>query len=123
MKTLVLTTGVLLFCTFYISAQSIFTIKGKIIDAFSNVEIIDATITLQDTEISVKSNLNGEFQLEHVPAGNYILEITHTNYQPQHIPITCFEIKDLNIGTLYFQPKMEEIRQSNFLLLKYWVIY
>ena len=114
MKTLVLT-SVLFFCTLYISAQSFFTIKGKVIDGFSSVEIVDATITVKDTSIFGITNFNGEFQLEQVPVGNYILEITHNNYESQNIPISTIETNEYDLGTILLQPSIGAFQQSNYL--------
>lgn len=116
MKTLVLT-SVLFFCTLYISAQSFFTIKGKVIDGFSSVEIVDATITVKDTSIFGITNFNGEFQLEQVPVGNYILEITHNNYESQNIPISTIETNEYDLGTILLQPSIGAFQQSSFLIL------
>ncbi|MCP4439443.1 MAG: TonB-dependent receptor [Aureispira sp.] len=64
-----------------------FTINGKIIDAESRSPIAGATIQIKGTDITIKSNLNGEFSLDNLPNNSQVLIITAPNYLSKEVMV------------------------------------
>ncbi len=66
----------------YVPAQETgFTVSGKITDK-TGAPLEGITVALKETGTVTTSNSGGLFQLEHIPAGNYTLEISGTGYHP-----------------------------------------
>lgn len=60
--------------------QHMCTIKGKVIDKLTQKELSDLNISLEDTEYETISNEKGEFIIQDIHEGNYILHITALGY-------------------------------------------
>jgi outer membrane receptor protein involved in Fe transport len=87
LKNLILT---LLFMTTITSIKA--QIKGKVLDAKTNEELIGATVYLSNqNKISDFAGLNGSFHLKNIPPGSYTLCAQFIGYVKQEKPIT---IKD-----------------------------
>lgn len=60
------------------------SIKGKILDVTTNEPVIGATIRILNTE-PLKggvTDVNGEFEIEHVPVGRHDVQVTFVGYEP-----------------------------------------
>jgi outer membrane receptor protein involved in Fe transport len=68
-----------------ISAQ-IGSIKGQIIDATLNETIIGASVLLKGTSLGAATDVEGNFLLSRVPAGQYTLVISYIGYKTKEIP-------------------------------------
>ena len=88
-----------------ISILSIFTslaqetiIKGSVKDALSFEPIKDVTITIEETQQYIQTNILGEFVFnENVPLGEQILRISKTGYISKRYPIIVNKGKTVNI--------------------------
>lgn len=71
-----------------LSAQSTGSIKGKIVDLEFNKEpILHANIQIKNTPHTVQTNFNGNFEIEDIAVGPYILEVSFAGYDTVEIPI------------------------------------
>lgn len=63
-------------------------IKGKIVDAQAEYELIGATIILVDSDpiIGTVTDVDGSFRLENVPVGRQALAVQYVGYKNQTIP-------------------------------------
>ncbi|MEP2609434.1 MAG: carboxypeptidase-like regulatory domain-containing protein, partial [Cyclobacteriaceae bacterium] len=63
-------------------------IKGKVIDAQAEYELIGATIILQgyDPIIGTTTDVDGSFRLENVPVGRQTINVQYIGYKNQTIP-------------------------------------
>ncbi|TDW99601.1 TonB-dependent receptor [Dinghuibacter silviterrae] len=63
-------------------------IKGKVTDKETGEPLIGATVTLEHTRYATVVNLDGTFNLKHVPAGKYELEVKYVGYkEPEHVEV------------------------------------
>ncbi|GAB1417228.1 outer membrane beta-barrel family protein [Paludibacter sp.] len=92
----------LLVCS--ISAFSLQTIKGKIVDSKTSQPLDFVNIALHKEDdaaptTGVVSDENGQFELPKVPKGNYILKISFIGYNSIELPLRVSE-RDLNMGLI-----------------------
>ncbi len=63
-------------------------IKGKVTDKATGEPLIGATVFLENTRYATIVNLDGTFNLKHIPAGKYSLEVKYVGYkEPQHVDV------------------------------------
>ncbi len=102
---LIVMSVLILFClTFDVStAESTGSLVGRITDKETGVGIMSATILLyQDstmTDIGTLTDLNGYFELMHIPPGKYNIEVTFAEYRRSLLPdvhVYCDSITTLN---------------------------
>ncbi|MBM2815874.1 MAG: hypothetical protein HW421_2636 [Ignavibacteria bacterium] len=106
-KTLILLISAFILIQTTLIAQDGITIKGKVIDSENAIPLAGATVQLL-TRDSVSryhdlSKLKGEFALETVKGGFYILKITFIGYQNYFKNIKVTD-KDLNLGNISLIP-------------------
>ena len=64
------------------------SIYGRITDLNADGEpLLFAHVSLKDTQISEQTNFHGNFEINGVQAGSYVLEITYLGYEPKAINI------------------------------------
>ncbi len=64
------------------------SIYGRITDLNADGEpLLFAHVSLKDTQISEQTNFHGNFEINGVQAGSYVLEITYLGYEPKMINI------------------------------------
>ncbi len=117
MRILVSTTIVLFFCTLNLSAQISASIKGKVVSGVSEKEVKGVSVKIIDISIDYKTDEFGDFKLNNIPFGNYIIEISFAGFENQKIPIHISEEKEYDIGIIYLQQLFEEIQESSIILL------
>ncbi len=62
-------------------------IKGTIIDANSKEPLIGANVIIKGTSLGAAANINGEFILPPLKAGNYLLKVSYVGYKEKTINI------------------------------------
>lgn len=83
------------------------TVKGVVRDATTGEPIPDATITIESTLLTTRTNATGEFILtENLPLGEQILKVEMIDYATKRFPIVINEggIVDLDAITLEYDP-------------------
>ncbi|WP_448520557.1 outer membrane beta-barrel protein [Rhodoflexus sp.] len=108
---------VLLFLSFIavsLASWSQTTFKGKVMDT-TNTALPIATVMLLNAKDSAlatfgRTDVNGEFTLRNVAAGNYILKVTYTGYQNYMKAVTASGgVQD--VGTIMMQIKARQLNE------------
>ncbi|HEX5669102.1 MAG TPA: carboxypeptidase-like regulatory domain-containing protein, partial [Chitinophagaceae bacterium] len=74
--------SILLIVSAEVSAQCLLEFSGIINDADTRQRLADATLTIKELNLEVKSNAKGEFIFKGLCPGNYTVIITHVSCQP-----------------------------------------
>ena len=77
-------------------------LKGTVIDSLTTDQLKGAEIILTGTNFNTVSNIDGEFYISGIPAGEYILQASYLGYQEKKILVTIKskETQILNIKLL-----------------------
>lgn len=103
------------------------TIKGKIVDSFSQEPILSATIVIIDSNptLGTTSGIDGNFTLENVPIGRYDLKISYLGYEtvikPEVIVTSAKEVilaislieSEYALGEVVIKPKTSKENPIN----------
>lgn len=108
----------------YVSAQSTFEIKGRIIDDASQKPISYATIYVDKTTKGTTSNRDGRFVLSNI-SGSAVIVISHVSYYPKTIELNNQNLSEITISlqerSMEISPVMVEdknLRNRNLELFK-----
>lgn len=76
------------FLLFYFTGITSFaqTLKGRVVDAFSQRPIVGATLSLINLEKTLLSDSSGYFRFQPIPIGRYTLKISCIGYESTQIP-------------------------------------
>ena len=102
-KTIGIATIVCLMCVFNALAQADNSIKGKIVASNTEASLKGVSVKIKDFLFLAKTNALGEFQIENVPKGTYILQLFLEGYQPQNISIELEKNQPYNLGVIYLE--------------------
>ncbi len=74
-------------------------IKGVVLDSRSKEPLIGANVIIKGTSMGAAANMNGEFVLPKIKAGNYILKISYVGYKEKEMKVTVVpnRVLELNI--------------------------
>tara|TARA_R110002049_G_scaffold308602_6_gene513102 strand:- start:1287 stop:3623 length:2337 start_codon:yes stop_codon:yes gene_type:complete len=103
------------------------TIKGKIVDSFSQEPILSATIVIIDSNptLGTTSGIDGNFTLENVPIGRYDIKISYLGYEtvikPEVIVTSAKEVilaislieSEYALGEVVIKPKTSKENPIN----------
>jgi len=117
MKRIVIITIVWLCCTVNLISQTVTSIKGTVVEATSEKSLEGVTIKVKDTFIIVKTNFNGEFNIENVPIGSQIIQISFQGLSSLNIPINTIENEVYNLGTIYLYQSIAELQEPSIISL------
>ncbi|MCK8523678.1 carboxypeptidase-like regulatory domain-containing protein [Aquimarina sp. D1M17] len=94
----------LLLVTFWSTAQET-KIKGRIVDEFTGENILEVTVSIQDSEISMQTNSFGVFTFtgKLLPLGEQILVLSKPGYISKRFPIVINEGQVLDLDVLKMQ--------------------
>jgi len=70
---------ILLFSTF-IYSQNNCTITGNVSDAVTGQKLIGATVLIENLQLGASTDVNGNFNIENIPEGKYILRVSYVGY-------------------------------------------
>ena len=87
-----------LYLPIYAQSSGVGAIKGKVVDAFNNDPLPFANIVLVGTSRGTATDLNGNFKLKNIPAGNYKVEVSYLGYKKIQNEITITANKTLKIN-------------------------
>ena len=63
-------------------------LKGTILDEeLNNEPLMFASVMLKDTDITVETNLHGNFEIEGIEPGSYTLVISYPGYEERQLPV------------------------------------
>lgn len=80
------------------------TVTGVVTDDLSS-PLSEVTITVDDTDITATSNVQGDYKLENVPIGTHIITFTKEDYQTVSVTVTASKFNDDLTATV--SPYME----------------
>lgn len=75
----------LFFCSFVAVAQN-GSIRGIVKDSKSKDALIGATVLIEGTKIGVVTDVEGNFSITNVPAGNHKVVLSYVSYKSKEIP-------------------------------------
>lgn len=108
--------GLTLFASHFAGAQVKFIIEGKVLDGRSKYELMHSTVSLESTSFATITASDGTFQLSTEVLGDYILNISATDYIPKRIPVSL-ENTNLNLGTLFLEKDIAMEKADNLITL------
>jgi hypothetical protein len=117
MKIIVVAAIVCLLYTPNSGAQSLASIKGKVVEATSEEPLQGVFLIIRSLHISAEANLNGEFTFENIPLGSYTLQIQFEGYETQDFPIDIIEAKSYDLGTVFLQKTIVEKYETSLIIL------
>lgn len=101
-----------------LNSQILQSVKGKIIDDFTENTIVNVRILLLKKIYKTKSDQNGDFILENIPQGEYILQISLSEYTTKKIPFSLNENdKILDLGIIHLIPEQVQNEDQSFISL------
>ena len=79
-------------------AQS--TVTGIVTDPELETPLLNATVTISNTDLSTTTDNNGRFTFENVPEGTRNLTVTHEGHTPYTQEITVLANQTVDLGTI-----------------------
>ena len=64
-----------------INSDSACTITGTVVDFSTNKPVTNATVAIQNQDISVQTNSSGTFELDNLNKGTYMVKVTADGYR------------------------------------------
>jgi hypothetical protein len=108
--------AILLSSCFQLSlAQS--SIKGKIVDAYTETALANVLVQINGTNLKTTSNTEGIFIFENLVSNSYLLQLNLDGYQSIQLPIAVFEKQHINLGTIYLEASIPEFEDKSTILL------
>ena len=86
----------LVFISTIVNAQG--TIRGVITDSTSNETLVGANVFLLGTALGGATDLEGEYRILKVPAGNYRLKVSYVGYFPKEFDVTITDNRTLEFN-------------------------
>jgi hypothetical protein len=84
----------LMLFTTMLFAQEFGAVKGTILDEeMGNDPLMFARVELKDTNVTVQTNLHGNFEIDGLEPGTYTLVIRYLGYESSEVPVSIEENK------------------------------
>jgi hypothetical protein len=100
-------TLILMLITFSSYAQ--FSITGKVLNKADNKPIANAVAFLNKTGIANNTNTNGDFALNNISGGQYLLTVTIVGYSRYTLPVTL--TADMHLPDIELSPKTDTLAE------------
>ena len=101
------------FC-YHIAAQNI--VKGIVLDNNSETPLQGVVIQIKTINTIYTTATDGVFRLQHIPNGNYVLEINLKNYETQKFQIQCTG-KTIDLGNIFLYESVAELQDLSVITL------
>lgn len=98
-------------------AQQSGTVTGKVVDSKSQRPLHNVVVSVQNTNITKLTNIDGVFLLENVPAGNHLIQIRSNGYALQLLPIELEEGQILDFSVIFLEEDITEELQLSLITL------
>jgi outer membrane receptor protein involved in Fe transport len=108
MKTYILI--VVLFISAIVYAQSDVTIKGRVLDRETGQGLPGTNILLEGTFLGGLSDVDGRFQIVHVPEGRYVIRASYIGYASKSVPLLV-ERSKANVVEILLEPSAIQLNQ------------
>ncbi|MBQ0733746.1 carboxypeptidase-like regulatory domain-containing protein [Aquimarina celericrescens] len=107
---------IFLFFLFFssISTAQLAELKGRITDAITQENIVDALVSLEKTDISTTTNVFGVFDFKNLtlPIGEQILVVSAKGYITKRFPVTISEGFPLNLKNIELDYDFKNVQQQ-----------
>lgn len=103
---------VLLLTTGLLKAQTpTQTVRGKVIDEDSKAPLIGVNVKLSDevTFYGASTDIEGNFKIQKVPVGRYVMEVTYIGYESKVIPNLDVEAGKENVLTIQLTESIQDL--------------
>lgn len=96
--------GLLLFMQVFTSwAQQAYQVKGTVLDSKSKKPLQDITATLQSTNLTATTNVEGIFVFENVAEGKQVIVLKSAGYTPKTLTLEIVKGQLTDLGTILFE--------------------
>ena len=99
------------------NSQNTTSVRGKIIESNLKTPFSGVSISLENNLFFTETDLNGNFIIEKVPNGSYILLITFEGYQTKKIPVSIEERKSVDLGIIYLSKTLLDEVDNSLIVL------
>ncbi|HFS67477.1 MAG TPA: carboxypeptidase-like regulatory domain-containing protein, partial [Flavobacteriia bacterium] len=83
------------------------TVKGKVLNSDTEKAIANVKVSVQGTDIEIKTPANGVFILKNVPKGEQIIEIYLNGFERQLFPVVIKD-KPVDLGEILLYEDLDE---------------
>ncbi len=97
-------------------AQENGIISGRVLSELSEEPLVNVSITIEGDQFSTKTTVDGMFELTVLLTGEYILNISLTDYITKRIPINL-ENEPLDLGIIYLERDITFEKTDNLITL------
>ena len=116
MKKLVIST-LFVMQVFFVFAQNISGISGKVVDAKTQKPLQNAIASIQNSNLTQLTNAEGKFIFETVAVGNQLVQIKITGYKDQLLAVEVVAGKILDLGTVVLESDITVERQLSLITI------
>lgn len=102
---------------FFVFAQNISGISGKVVDAKTQKPLQNAIASIQNSNLTQLTNGEGKFIFETVAVGNQLVQIKITGYKDQLLPVEIVAGKILDLGTIILESDITAERQLSLITI------
>ena len=91
------------------------SVTGVVTDPELETPLLNATVTISNSDLVAKTDLNGRFTFDNVPAGTQTITITHESYAAfnQEITVVANQVTDVGTMTLATPTVSSTIQQND----------
>jgi outer membrane receptor protein involved in Fe transport len=86
------------------------TIVGRITDRATGAPIVGATVVIEGTDLSASSGDDGEFRIEHLGTGTYVLRARYIGYVPVQVSTTVTAVSE-TVLEISLQSSVQQLDQ------------
>jgi len=116
MKKLVLST-ILVLQAVFVFAQQTPALRGKVIDAKSQKPLQNVVATIQSTNQSVLTDIDGNFVFRTLPAGEQVLLVNSTGYNQQVFVLEPINGESLDLGVVVLEEDITSEQQLSLVTI------
>ncbi len=98
-------------------AQQSGSVTGKVVDSKSQRPLHNVVVSVQNTNITKLTNIDGVFLLENVPAGNHLIQVRSNGYTAQLLPIELEAGQNLDFSTISLEEDITGELQMSLITL------
>ncbi len=110
------TTLTLLLSVFFftgILAQSLNSIKGKVVNSETQQPLANVIVTVNKTTLSVQTDAEGNFVIQNISSGDQVVQISLDGYETQSFPVKVEDGKEIDLGTIFLFVDLSTIEEDS----------
>lgn len=102
---------------FFVFAQDISGVSGKVIDAKTKKPLQNAIVSIQNSNLTQLTNEEGKFTFESVVIGSQLVQIKSIGYKDQLLSVEIVLGKILDLGNIILESDITEERQLSLITI------